>query len=66
MIEKAKLAKGSTGGGQPPPVATPPVAPQPAAKVNILSEAKIAERERTITDPNAGSIAEAMRAMMLN
>ena len=66
MIAKAKLSGGNSGGGQPPPVATPPVAPPPAAKANILSEAKIAEYERTSTDPNAGSIAEAMRAMMLN
>ena len=66
MFEKAKLAKGNTGGGQPPPVATAPVAPQPAAKANILSEAKIATYERTSTDPNAGSIAEALRAMLLN
>ena len=66
VIEKAKLAKSKAGGGQPPPVATPPVAPQPAAKANILSEAKIATYERTSTDPNAGSIAEALRAMLLN
>ena len=66
MIEKAKLAKSKAGGGKPPPVATPPVAPQPAAKANILSEAKIAAYERTSTDPNAGSIAEALRAMLLN
>ena len=66
MIEKAKLSGGNNGGGQPPPVATPPVAPLPAGKANILSEAKITEYERTSTDPNAGSIVEAMRAMMLN
>ena len=42
MVEKAKLAKVNAGGGQPPPMATPPVAPQPATKANILSEAKIA------------------------
>ena len=66
MVEKAKLSGGNSGGGQPPPVATPPVAPPPAAKANILSEAKIAEYERTSTDPNVGSIAEAVRAMMLN
>ena len=66
MIEKAKLAKSNAGGGQPPSVATPSVAPQPAAKANILSEDKIAASERRSTDPNAGSIAETMRAMLLN
>ena len=66
VIEKAKLSKSKVGEGQPPPVATPPLAPQPAAKANILSEAKIAAYERASTDPNAGSIAEALRAMLLN
>ena len=66
MIEKAKLTKGNAGGGQPPPVAMPPVAPQPEAKANILSEAEIAACERTSTDPNASSIAEALRAMLSN
>ena len=65
-IEKAKLAGGSTGGGQFPPVATPSVAPQPVAKTNIFSEAKVAEYERASTDPTAGSNAEATRAMVLN
>ena len=66
VTEKAKLSKSKAGGGQPPPVATPPVAPQPTANANVLSEAKIATYERTSTDPNAGSIAEALRAMLLN
>ena len=60
-VEKTKLAGGNMGGGQPPLVAPPPV-----VNANTLSEAKIANYERTSTDPNAGSIAEAMRTMMLN
>ena len=66
VIEKTKLSGGNTGGGQPPPVAPPLVAPPPVINANTLSEAKIANYERTSTGPNAGSIAEAMRAMMLN
>ena len=66
MVGKAKLVGDSKGGGQPPPVATPLVAPPPVVNANTLSEAKIANYERTITDPNASSIAEAMRTMMLN
>ena len=66
MIEKAKLSGGNNRGGQPPPGAPPPVAPPPAAKANILSGAKIAEYERTSVNPNASSVAEAMRSIMSN